>query len=140
LTAPSNLGIVHHVVVEEGGGMDEFHQAPELVMFTAGVAAETRRQQEKQGSDALAAAIEDVRCNRIDEGDARGKILVDPVFDSLKFIPIGVPDVRHRMNRGGDRTLWHAADGRAAEETKSRESQRNPCIGRLDRRITLPLI
>lgn len=111
--------------------MDEFHQASELVMFTACVAAETRRQQEKQGSDAFAAAIEDVRRNRIDEGDARGKILVDPVFNPLELIPIGVPDVRHRMNRGGDRTLWHAADGRAAEETKSRESQRNPCIGRL---------
>jgi hypothetical protein len=65
---------------------------------------------------------------------------VDPVFNPLKLIPIGVPDVRHRMNRGGDRPLWHAADGRAAEETKSRQSQRNPCIGQLDRGITLPLI
>jgi hypothetical protein len=120
--------------------MDKFDQAAELMMLPAGIAAETRRQKEKQGSDALAAAIEDVRCNRIDEGDARGKILVDPVFDPLKLITIGVPDVCHRMNRGGDRTLRHAADGRAAEETKSRESQRNPCIGRLDRRITLPLI
>jgi hypothetical protein len=65
---------------------------------------------------------------------------VDPVFDPLELIPIGVPDVRHRMNRGGDRTLWHAADGRAAQQTKSRETLRNPCIACLDRRITLRLI
>jgi hypothetical protein len=65
---------------------------------------------------------------------------VDPIFDLLELIPIGVPDVRHRVNRGGDRTLWHAADGRAAKQTKSRQSLRNPCIARLDRRITLPLI
>jgi hypothetical protein len=39
-------------------------------MFTAGVAAETRRQVEKEGPDALPPLL-DVRCNRIDEATQR---------------------------------------------------------------------
>ena len=74
--APADIGIVHDVVVQEGGGMDEFHQTAELVMFAAGIAAETGRQQEKQGSDSFSAAVEDVGGNRIDEGHAGIKILV----------------------------------------------------------------
>ena len=140
LAASSDIGIVHDIVMQQRGGMDEFHQAAELVMFAAGIAAEARGQEEKQGPDAFAAAVEDVGGDRIDEGHARVEIFVDPVFDPLQLIPIGVPHIRHRVDSGGEPAVCHAADGRAAEETKSRESQRNPCIGRLDRRITHPVI
>ena len=101
--------------------LDKFDQAAELVVFPTGVSAETGAEEEKKGSDSLTAAIQDMRRHRINEGDAGGQILVDPFFDPFKLISIGVPDVRHRMNRRGDRTLWHAADGRAEQETKSRE-------------------
>ena len=58
--------------------MDEFHQAAELVMFATGIAAETGREQEKEGPDSLAAAIEDVGGDGIDEGDAGIEVLVGP--------------------------------------------------------------
>ena len=101
------------------------------MVFTAGIAAKTGAQQEEQRPDTLAAAIQDMRRDGINKRDTGGQIEVDPIFNSLELTPIGIPDVRHRVNRGGDRTLWHAADGRAAKETKSRESQRNPRIDRL---------
>ena len=139
-TSSSDLGIIHNIIVEEGRGMDKLDQTAELMMFPAGVAAETRTEEKEERADALAPAVENMRCDSVDEGDTGGQVGMDPNLNPLKLTPIGVPYVRHRMYRGGDRTLWHAADGRAAQRTKSRETQRNPCIRRLDRRITLPLI
>ena len=108
--------------------MDKLDEAPELMVFSACIAAESCAEQKQEGPDALATAIENMRSDRIDEGDAGGEILVYAIFDTVQLTTVGIPYVRHRVNRGGDRTLWHAADGRAADETKSRESRRNPCI------------
>jgi hypothetical protein len=107
------------------------------MVLTACVAAEARAEQEQEGPDALATAVENMRGDRIDEGDARSQILMDAIFDTVQLTTIGIPYVRHRVHRGGDRTLWHAADGRAADETKSRESRRNPCIVGLTEESTL---
>ena len=108
--------------------MDELDQATELMMLAAGIAAEARAEQKQEWPDALPPAVENMRSDRIDKGDAGSQILVYAIFDTVKLTPVGIPYVRHRVNRGGDRTLWHAADGRAADETKSRETRRNPCI------------
>jgi hypothetical protein len=39
--ASADIGIVDHIVVEQGRGMNEFHQTGELVMIATGIAAET---------------------------------------------------------------------------------------------------
>ena len=120
--------------------MDEFHEAAELMVFGAGVPAQSGTEEQQEGPDTLAAAIEDVCGDGIHEGDAGIQVLVDPIFDTIQLGTIGVPHIRHRMHRGGDRAVWHAADGRAAGETKSRESRGKRRSPRLDRRFTLQLI
>ena len=116
--------------------MDELDEATELMMLAAGIVAEARAEQKQEWPDALAPAVENMRSDRIDEGDAGSQILMYAIFDTVKLTTVGIPYVRHRVNRGGDRTLWHAADGRAADETKSRESRRNPRIAGLTEEST----
>jgi hypothetical protein len=41
----ADIGIVDHIVVEQGRGMNELHQTGELVMIATGIAAETGREQ-----------------------------------------------------------------------------------------------
>jgi hypothetical protein len=43
--ASADIGIVDHIVVEQGRGMNELHQTGELVMIATGIAAETGREQ-----------------------------------------------------------------------------------------------
>jgi hypothetical protein len=43
--ASADIGIVDHIVVEQGRGMYELHQTGELVMIATGIAAETGREQ-----------------------------------------------------------------------------------------------
>ena len=60
LASPADIGIVDHIVMQEGRGMDVFHQAAELPVVGAGVAAESRREHQEQRPNALAAAAENV--------------------------------------------------------------------------------
>jgi hypothetical protein len=41
----ADIGIVDHIVVEQGRGMNKLHQTGELVMIATGIAAETGREQ-----------------------------------------------------------------------------------------------
>src|SRR5205807_6489072 len=43
--ASADIGIVDHIVMEQGGGMNELHQTGELVMIATGIAAETGGEQ-----------------------------------------------------------------------------------------------
>src|SRR5678816_3516823 len=70
LAASPDVRVVHDVVMKEGGRMDKFDQAAELMVLPAGVAAETGAQEEQERTNALAAAIEDMRGNGIDQGHA----------------------------------------------------------------------
>src|SRR5215467_12503228 len=40
LPTPANVGIVDDIIMQERGGMDELHKAPELMVFATGIAAE----------------------------------------------------------------------------------------------------
>lgn len=99
--------------------MDELHDAGELMMLSSRIAAEASRQEEEQGSDAFAATAQDVGGDRIDQGHAGVEILPDSTLHSVQFTTVGVPHIRHAVQGCDHWTLYHAADGMAAEEIKS---------------------
>ena len=123
LTAPTDIGIIDDIIMQERGGMDELHKAPELMVFATGITAEPGTEEQQQRPDTFAATVEDMCCDGVDEGDAGIQVLMDPVFDAIQLGAVGVPHVRHCVDHRSDRAVWHAADGRAAKETKSRQSR-----------------
>lgn len=75
--------------------MDEFHDAAELMVLGSGIAAEASRQEEEQGPDAFAATAQDMSGDRIDQGHAGVKILLDSILHPVQFTTVGIPHVRH---------------------------------------------
>ena len=73
--------------------MDKFHDAAELMVLGAGIAAEASRQEEEQGPDAFAATAQDVGGNRIDEGHTGVEVLSDSILHSVQFTTVGIPHV-----------------------------------------------
>ena len=53
--------------------------------------------------------------NGIDKRYARIEILPDWIF-YIELFPIGLPDISHTVDSRGDRSVRHAADGRAEVE------------------------
>jgi hypothetical protein len=58
--AAPQLGVVHDVVVQQGGGVDELNDGAEVIHARTGVTAQASRQDEQCRADALAAAGQDV--------------------------------------------------------------------------------
>ena len=77
----ADIGIIDYIIVQERGGMDEFHEAAELMVFGAGIPAQSGTEEQQEGPDTLAAAIEDVCGDGIHEGDAGIQVLVDPISE-----------------------------------------------------------
>src|SRR5574341_311894 len=90
-------------------------------MLSPVIAAETGTEEKKKGPDPLAAAVQDMGGNRIDQRDARIEVFPDLILNSSQLIAVRLPDVHHAGDCRGNRAVWHAADGRAEQETKSRE-------------------
>ena len=99
--------------------MNELHQTGELVMIATGIATETGREQQQKWSDSFSAAVQDMGGDGIDECHTGIEVCPSLSFHPLQFIAVRFPDVRHGVDRGGDRAVWHGADGRAEKETKS---------------------
>src|SRR5688572_5806105 len=118
----ADIGFVDHIVVEQGRGMNELHQTGELVMIATGIAAETGREYKEEWSDSFSAAVQDVGGDGIDERHTGIEVRPSLAFHPFQFITVRLPDVRHGVDRGGDWSLRHAADGRAEKETKSSQS------------------
>ena len=112
LPASAQVRIIHHVVVQERGGMNVLDQAAQDEMIFRAVAAESRAEQEKKGTDALAPAAQNVSRDRIDEGHRGIEVLADLVLDPLQFVSVGVPHVRHRVDGRGCGPVLHAGDTR----------------------------
>jgi len=81
--ASSDIGFVDYIVVEQGRGMNELHEAGKLVMIATGIAAETSREYEEKRSDSFSAAVQNVGGDGIDE--CHTGIEVRP---SLSFHPL----------------------------------------------------
>src|SRR5262245_6306549 len=103
--------------------MNEFNKAAQLMVVSPNIAAETRTQEEKEGPDPLAAAVQYMGGDGIAQSDARIEVFSDLFLNSPQLVAERLPDVRHAVDAQGNRTVWHAADGRAEQETMSRESR-----------------
>ena len=108
--APSaQVGIVHHVIMEQGGGVDIFHQTAEQVVIRPGIAAEAGTEQEQQRTHPFAAAAQDMAGDGVDEGDRGIEVFLDLLFNALELGTVGVPDIGHRLDRGNGRLIRHGA-------------------------------
>ncbi|MNL39111.1 hypothetical protein D3C87_1613700 [compost metagenome] len=81
LAATAQLGFVHHVVVEQRGGVDELHHRGEFVMAMAVVAERARRKQQDDWTQPFAASTDDVFADLLDQGHFRGQAAPDDGID-----------------------------------------------------------
>ena len=97
--APSQQRVIHHVVVQQRGGMQELDDGGELDVIRAVVAAAVGGQEHEQRPQPLAAGLHDVLADLFDHGDVRG----EPGWDQ----PIGGGEiVRYQVihgSQGGQR-------------------------------------
>ncbi len=77
LLAAAQHGGVHHVVVEQGGGVDELDDGGQVDMLLALVVAGPGRQQHQKRAQALAAAVDNVLAQLIDQHHLGAQLLVD---------------------------------------------------------------
>lgn len=78
--------------------MNELDETAKLVMIAATIAAETGGEKQKQRSDTLAAAVQNMCGDGVDEGDAGVQIFADLVLDTIQLMAVSVPHVRHAVN------------------------------------------
>src|SRR5690606_3651726 len=71
----------HHVVVEQGGGVDELHHGGQLVRVGTLVAERAGREQEQHRPQALAAAGDDVFGHLVDQDHVRRQAAADQGID-----------------------------------------------------------
>jgi hypothetical protein len=93
--------LVHHVVVEERGRMDEFDDRGQLVLRGAFGAAGIRGQQEERGAQALPAALDDVVGDRADEDDVGSELPADDVVDAGEILRDRIANRLERSGRSG---------------------------------------
>jgi len=74
--------------MQQGGRVDELHDASELRVFIGGVAAHAGAQEKEQRPDAFTASTQDLGGDGIDQSDAGVEILVDPVLNPVKFLTV----------------------------------------------------
>ena len=77
--------------------MDKLDQASEDQVILMDIPAEPSAKDEKEGPDSLAAAIENVVGNLINEGNFGVKIAPDLGLNFLKVLTIDVPHLFHRQ-------------------------------------------
>ena len=95
---------IDHVVVEQGGGVDELHRGGELVMARALIIEQTRAGQRQHRPHPLAAAGDQVPGKL---GDQRHLALHAIEDHGIHMIEIGGDQLDHRIERGRARS----ADG-----------------------------
>ncbi len=83
LAAAAQVRLVHHVVVQQGGGMDELDHRRQLDVLIAAVAGRARRQHMQHRTQALAAAGDDVVRDLVDQHHVRGEAGPDQGVDAL---------------------------------------------------------
>ena len=82
--APSaaQVRFVDHVVVQQGGGVDELDHRRELVRVLAAMAERARGKQQQHGPQPLAAGADDVFAHLVDQDHVRGQPAPDQRIDA----------------------------------------------------------
>ena len=86
--AAAQGAVIHHVVVQQGGRVQEFdHRGEANWLCRAFVAAEARGEQCNQRAQALAASVDDVAADFLDEGHGGRKLFRDQAIDGVEVVP-----------------------------------------------------
>jgi hypothetical protein len=75
--ATAQVGGVHHVVVQQGGGMDEFQDRRQHHRIVAGTIEGLCAEQQGYRTQPLAAAVDDMGGEALDQDDVRVETLLD---------------------------------------------------------------
>src|SRR5690606_25846433 len=87
------LGLVHHVVVDEGGRVEELDEGGGAVALLRDAAAERRREEHERGADLLPLLAEDVLRDAVEEADARAHRLAEVPPERRELRLDGPPDL-----------------------------------------------
>ncbi|MNS89148.1 hypothetical protein D3C72_1231520 [compost metagenome] len=87
--ATAQVGLVHHVIVQQRRGVDEFHHGGQQLVMGAFVAQGASHHQHHGRAHALAARANDVVANRADQDDVRIQPIADDCIDSLHIVSNG---------------------------------------------------
>jgi hypothetical protein len=91
--AAADLGFVDDVVVNESGGVDDLDDGCELNCARALVAEELGGEEQKGGTDTLAAAGTKVFADLGDGGDIRDRVVPELLFDGDDVVAKQVEDL-----------------------------------------------
>jgi len=86
VAAAPHFGAVHHVVVEQGGRVDELDDGGRLDVVVARVAAGTGGQQHAQRAQPLATAADDVLGNLVDQHHVAREALDDDLVHPAQVV------------------------------------------------------
>ncbi len=84
IAAAPQRGAVDHVVVQQGGGVNELDDGCRLDVLFAPVSAGARRQQHQKRAQALASGIDDVGGHLVDQAHLAVQTPLDDPVDGLK--------------------------------------------------------
>ena len=84
--AAPQFGFVDHVVVQQGGGVDEFDYRGEFVMGASLIIEAAGRQQHQRRAQPLAAAVDDVFGDLADEHHVGIQALADDMIDGTHVV------------------------------------------------------
>ena len=101
LVASADIGIIDDIIMQERGGMDEFHEAAELMVFGAGIPAESGAEEQKRGRIRLPPLLRMCAATVLTRATLESRFFSDLLFDALQLVTIGIPHIRHRVDRGG---------------------------------------
>ncbi|MEJ2407008.1 MAG: hypothetical protein P8171_22530 [Candidatus Thiodiazotropha sp.] len=86
LPVAAQVGAVHHIVVQQGGGVDELDDGGQVDVPLRGVTAGPGGQQHDHGPQAFAPAVYDVGADLIDQHHIRFELLDDQAVYRLHVI------------------------------------------------------
>ena len=102
LAPAPQVGFVDHVVVQQGGGVDELDDRRQLQVVAPRIAQRARGDEVQLRAQALAAGADDVFADLIDEQHVRGQAAADQGVDAGQILTHQALDVvgRQRTRRG----------------------------------------
>ena len=104
LAATAHVGLVHHVVVQQGGGVDEFDHRSQLEQVLVAVTQRAAGQQRQHRTQAFAAGRDDVLGYLADQDNIGVQALADGLIDRVHVAGYKRAEVRGRRHR--DRVLY----------------------------------
>ena len=113
--APAQAGFVHHVVVEQGGGVQKFDHRRHIHVLGAGVAGCSRAQQPHQRAQAFTAGVDDVLPHLADQRYLGVQVVGDEAVHRLEILGddradgLEIHEVAIRLKRGGKQRAMLAA-------------------------------